>query len=107
MDTYDLSKIDKDIKIISGQGSGVPSKESIKLCLTDPEGKFSHPEKDAIAQRIVEMFEKDEVRTYFKVGSHDVCLERPNSSSINVTAHKMNSTLEQNEYLVNRFNKRK
>ncbi len=75
--------------------------------LVDPEGRFSRAEKDSIETRAKLMIERDEVRTYFKVGPHDVCLERDSADVKTISAYLMNGTMEQNEKVVTRHNKRK
>jgi len=81
--------------------------KTVNSNFTDSEKKFSQRELKLIEDRASIMFERNEVRSYFNVGSHDVCLERDSSSDKTISVFKMDITLEQNEEFVTRFNKRK
>ena len=69
---------------------------------------LSASERNAISDRIKQMLDSNnEVEVHFKVGSHTVRIRRSSSIDASIEADMMTSSLEANDKLVNRYNKRK
>jgi hypothetical protein len=65
-------------------------------------------EERARIERVAEgMFKNNGVRTYLPLGKKEVCLERASVRDKTIEVFLMNGTLEMNNELVTRFNKRK
>jgi hypothetical protein len=62
-------------------------------------------ERNQCLDKYAEMVKNNQVDVITKLGSHDIRLWRDNDGTINVDM--MKSTLDANEALVTRFNKRK
>lgn len=68
---------------------------------------FNIEERKKIEKFAEEMFKKDIVMAFLPIGKKEVCLERENSRESTIRIFCMNETLEMNERLVTKFNKRK
>lgn len=67
---------------------------------------FNVEEREQIGRFAQEMFDSNIVKAYKRIGKKEICLERQNNNSSTIEVFAMNSTLEMNEDLVNKFNKR-
>jgi hypothetical protein len=67
---------------------------------------FNIDERIKIEKAAENMFKKNIVRTYLPIGKKEVCLERESARAKKIEVFLMNSTLEMNDSLVTRFNKR-
>lgn len=67
---------------------------------------FNADERNLIEKIAESMFKNDIVRVYRRIGKKEVCLEREKVRDKTVEVFLMNSTMEMNDELVNRFNKR-
>jgi len=67
---------------------------------------FNVDERNLIEKIAESMFKNDTVRAYRRIGKKEVCLERETTRNSTVEVFLMNSTMEMNDELVNRFNKR-
>ncbi len=68
---------------------------------------FSAEERSKIEKFAEKMFKINAVRGYLPIGKKEVCLERESVRAKTIEVFLMNSTLEMNDELVTRFNKRK
>lgn len=68
---------------------------------------FNAEERSKIEKAAERMFKNNGVRTYLPLGKKEVCLERESVRTKTIEVFLMNSTLEMNDELVTRFNKRK
>lgn len=64
-------------------------------------------EKEKIERYANELFERGISEAYIPLGKRDVCLKRKDDDRSVFEIFGMNNTLERNEELVTRFNKRK
>jgi len=67
---------------------------------------FSQQEQKEIENFAQKMFKTSAVRGYLPIGKKEVCLERQTTLDKTLEVFLMNGTLEMNNELVNRFNKR-
>lgn len=67
---------------------------------------FNEQEQKQIEKFAERMFKTNAVRAYLPIGKKEVCLERESVKEKTIEVFLMNGTLEMNDELVNRFNKR-
>jgi hypothetical protein len=68
---------------------------------------FSVDERSLITETAGKMLKDSVVQQYLQIGKKMVCLERQDSKDKTVKIFLMNETLEMNNEVVTRFNKRK
>lgn len=68
---------------------------------------FNTEERLKIEEAAERMFKNNGVQTYLPIGKKEVCLVRESVRSKTIEVFLMYSTLEMNDELVTRFNKRK
>jgi len=68
---------------------------------------FNTEERRKIEQFAEKMFKQDMIRAYVPLGKKEVCMERESLKERTIQVFLMNGTLEMNNELVTRFNKRK
>lgn len=68
---------------------------------------FNVAERASIERFAEGMFRNDTIEAYLPLGKKEVCLKRGSTREKTVEVFLMNGTLEMNDELVTRFNKRK
>lgn len=67
---------------------------------------FNVDERKQIENIAATMFKTSQVRSYQRIGKKEICLERGTARDKTVEVFLMNTTMEMNDELVTRFNKR-
>lgn len=67
---------------------------------------FSIPLQQLIAEKAEEMFKNSTIESTLRLGKHEVCLKRPDAQTKTIGVYLMHGTMEMNEEIVTRYNKR-
>jgi len=68
---------------------------------------FNIEERKFIQENAGQMFKENTIQHYLTIGKKQVCMERENAKEKTIRIFLMNETLEMNDEIVTRFNKRK
>lgn len=68
--------------------------------------EFNTLEQKRIEKHAEQMFKTDTVESYLPLGKKEVCLKRESVANKTIEVFLMNTTLEMNDEMVTRFNKR-